>query len=141
MSSRTNNPLSNPTKLLHRNQLIGVITNPGFDGLELEGDVQLTPAAERYKKMFAWFETEAAQFFQDPANFDKEPPFSDRDLEGWEIEDDKGERDWIGLPGFWNNYTGITYRRTLSPFRCWLLDVQLAFGSFVRNLKKLFKRA
>lgn len=78
-------------KLLHGNKLIGVIDNVMPDELAHVGDIALTPAAAEYKELFAFFTA-------DEKRWSEEPPFEQKWLAGWTIEQESGERQEIDVP-------------------------------------------
>lgn len=78
-------------KLLHVNNLIGVIENVMPDELAHVGDITLTPAAAEYQELFAFFN-------DDEKRWSEEPPFEQQWLNGWSIDDDQGTRQEIDVP-------------------------------------------
>lgn len=89
-------------KLFHRKVLIGLIKNVGPNELGLAGNIELLPAAEPFKPMF--------DFMIDEDRNHEEPPFAEDLLEGWSIEDEKGQATPIFVPAIDNNYTTIEWR-------------------------------
>lgn len=77
-------------KLFHKDTLIGTITNPSLDGLEMLGDIELTQAADEFKPIF--------DFFLIEENLELEPPFPEEKLWNWFVVDEAGSREEIGLP-------------------------------------------
>lgn len=80
------------TKLFHDDTLIGLIKDPGANGFDWHGLIDLAPDAKSYQALFDFFTDEG-----NPEN--SEPPFSKELLENWYIENDKGVRQEIGIPG------------------------------------------
>lgn len=81
-------------KLFHSGELIGTITDELADGLAVIGQIQLTPAAQRFRKVF--------EFFADEERGDNEdPPFPDELLYSWYIELVSGEREEISIPNIY----------------------------------------
>ena len=78
-------------KLFHDSELMGNIEFLGVDGFDMIGKISLTPEGEKFKEMFA--------FFRDESNAHMEPPYSQSELWGWEIEDHEGIlRKIVGSP-------------------------------------------
>lgn len=72
-------------KLYHRDQLIGIITDIAvMDMFQWAGHIELTPAAEQFAEMFAYYDSEE----RDPVN----KPFDESLIHDWSIEDDNGRR-------------------------------------------------
>lgn len=89
-------------KLLHRNKVVGVISNVGPDEMGLCGNISLLPEAEPFKPIF--------DFMIDEERNHEDPPFSNDFLEGWSIQEDDGTQRKIFIPAIDNNYTTIEWR-------------------------------
>ena len=83
-------------KLYHGSDLIGLIRNPSQDGFEMSGEIELTPAAAAYKELFAFFTDGDKALYV-------EPPFEEKWLESWSVENEKGERSPIVIPGVYKD--------------------------------------
>ena len=77
-------------KLFHNDALIGTISNAMPDEMAMAGDILLTAAAARFDDLF--------RFLSDEKNYGEDPPFEDALLEGWQIENERGERFAIFVP-------------------------------------------
>lgn len=88
-------------KLFHRSELIGVIRNASGEGTWLTGDLELTPAAQAYKDLFA--------FLTDEDRMLEVPPFSKDMLNNWYIEDEHGQRKPVFVPAVHNDGKSIEW--------------------------------
>jgi hypothetical protein len=77
-------------KLYHRAVLIGTITNVLANNHELLGAIDLLPAADAFRPVFAWIISNEKTSI--------EPPFSEELLWNWYVELDSGLRTEILLP-------------------------------------------
>ena len=83
-------------KLYHRATLIGLVKEAGANGFEMQGCIELTSDAEKYKALF--------KYWTDPKlRLDVDPPFPEEMLHSWFIETEAGERKEIGLPGIYED--------------------------------------
>ncbi len=73
--------------------------------METGGTIQLTKEAEKFSELFA--------FFMDAKNDAVDPSYAEEMLWNWFVEDDKGARDEIGLPGLYEKDG-----KTLIYWRC-----------------------
>lgn len=81
-------------KLFHGSDLVGVITDEVPDGLAMTGQIELTPAAAKYKKVF--------EFFADEEKSDNEdPPFPNDLLYSWSIQFESGKVEEISIPNIY----------------------------------------
>lgn len=78
-------------KLFHRQKLIGFITNEMPGNAQMVGDIELTPAAESNRDVFAFFA-------HDELDTEEVSPFSGNLVEGWLLEDEGGKRREIDIP-------------------------------------------
>jgi hypothetical protein len=81
-------------KLYHGETLIGTIRRAAPSGMELGGQIELTPIAEKYSELFAFIVDKKRERSM-------EPPFPEEMLENWFVENDEGVREEIGLPGIY----------------------------------------
>jgi hypothetical protein len=81
-------------KLFHGNKLIGIIRNEVPDDFAFVGDIELTPEADEYKDVFAFFADEER-------GSTEEPPFEEKWYEDWRIEDQNGKQEEIFIPSIY----------------------------------------
>lgn len=92
-------------KLYHNNELIGEVSNPISEGLEMTGKIALYPTADSYKEVF--------EFVKDPDKMlgGEEPPFDENFyFDNWFLEDDTGTRKEIVIPGIYYEDQTICWR-------------------------------
>ncbi|HEY9869384.1 MAG TPA: hypothetical protein V6D08_09480 [Candidatus Obscuribacterales bacterium] len=92
-------------KLYHKDKLIGTITNVGAeDAFEMSGDIDLTPAADEYRPVFAYLTDEEAIVSG------AKPPFDQAYLDNWFLEDEQGVRKEILCPGIYYDDKEVFWR-------------------------------
>ncbi len=92
-------------KLFHNSTLIGEVKNACPNGFEMHGIIELTDQAKAYDDLFKYWTDENTPDEEDP-------PFPEKMLNNWFIEDEDGEKKEIGLPGVFdrNNRKEILWR-------------------------------
>lgn len=87
-------------KLYHNKIQIATVYNPIHEGLEMSGRVELLAGAESYMEVF--------EYVKDPDKMfsGEEPPFdADFYFDNWFLEDEKGVRREIVIPGIYEDGT------------------------------------